>query len=85
MVNRCRQTYRQGTRSENPGNTGQSTPPDRAFILQMQCPTEWRNVVFCGRVEHISSGNVKFFSSLDELRQAITEMLRVRTTTEEKN
>jgi hypothetical protein len=84
MAKRCRETYREGMRSENPGNTEPSTPPERAFILQMQCPTDGRGTPFCGRVEHILSGNVKSFSTLDELGQAVIEMLRARTTNKEK-
>lgn len=83
MVKRYREIYREGMRSENPGKTEQSTPPERAFILQMQCATDRREIPFCGRVEHILSGNVKSFSTLDELGQAITEMLRESATHKE--
>jgi hypothetical protein len=64
-------------RSKKDGKTEPSTPPERAFLLQMHGPTR-------GRVEHILSGNVKSFSTVNELGQAITEMLRERTPQQEK-
>jgi hypothetical protein len=72
-------------RSADDGNTEQNTPPERAFLLQMKCPSNRRKARFCGRVEHILSGDVKCFSTLDELGQAITKMLRERAADKENN
>ena len=55
-------------------------PARRAFVVQLRATAEVARGQFCGRAEHIVSGQSQRFQTADELLQFITQVL---TTTEE--
>jgi hypothetical protein len=48
---------------------------DRAFVVQFRADTDAKAGRFKGRVEHVGSGRVAHFQSLDELLAFIVQML----------
>ena len=51
-------------------------PPERAFVVQFRRETGVDTQWLAGRVEHVVSGKVAQFQSLDELVAFMTEVLR---------
>ena len=50
-------------------------PANRALVLQFGPAMPDGRVSFRGRVEHIASGRAEFFSSEQELRKVLAELL----------
>jgi hypothetical protein len=48
---------------------------DRAFVVQFRADTDAKAGRFEGRVEHVGSGQVAHFQSLDELLTFMVQML----------
>jgi len=42
-------------------------PPSRAFVIQFRIDSDLAAGGCCGRIEHVTSGRVTHFTSLDEL------------------
>ena len=58
---------------------------DRAFVVQFRAETDVEADRFEGRVEHVASGRVAHFQSLDELLAFMVRVLAdVRTEPSEK-
>ena len=55
-------------------------PPERAFVVQLRAPADGDGERFAGRAEHIASGLVARFASVEELlgfvRQVLTSQAR---------
>jgi hypothetical protein len=56
-----------------------SLPTHRAFVVQVHAAAELNNGQFTGRVEHIVSGQVTHFYSVEELRAFIVQVLMTAT------
>ena len=55
--------------------SSETLPVDRAFVVQFR-PADTEGVTrFEGRVEHLASGSVEFFSSHEELRKLLDQLL----------
>ena len=55
--------------------SNESLPVDRAFVVQFR-PAHAEGVTrFEGRIEHLASGRVEYFSSHDELRTLLDQLL----------
>ena len=52
-----------------------SLPTNRAFVVQFRLPAEGTAPTYAGRVEHVVSGAVRRFQSLEELLEFIVRML----------
>ena len=52
-----------------------SLPADHAFVVQFRPIAKSGEARFAGRVEHIASGNAKFFDSQEELWDVLSELL----------
>ncbi|MGH8069346.1 MAG: hypothetical protein ACRERE_29745 [Candidatus Entotheonellia bacterium] len=59
-----------------------SLPTDRAFVVQFRAPPPGASPRYEGRVEHLVSGQVARFHSLEEL---LTFMIRVLTDVQEQS
>jgi hypothetical protein len=67
----------QGRRTERPRPRDEARPPappstphlspERAFVVQLERARSSPRRTFCGRVEHLSSGDARHFGSLAEL------------------
>ena len=49
--------------------------PDRAFVVQVHAQSKLDSVELCGQVEHVASGRVGEFGSMEELRSFICAVL----------
>jgi hypothetical protein len=58
-----------------PSTSNQPLPSDRAFIVQFHAAAGDGSVVFEGRVEHLNSGDVGYFSSSEELCVILDQLL----------
>jgi SAM-dependent methyltransferase len=47
-----------------------------AFVVRFSCETDPKTGRFCGRIEHVASGEMMRFQSLDELAGFLLEILR---------
>jgi len=55
--------------------SNESLPVDRAFVVQFR-PAHAEGVTrFEGRIEHLASGRVEYFSSHEELRTLLDQLL----------
>jgi hypothetical protein len=52
-----------------------SLPTNRAFVVQFRLPAEGTTPAYAGRVEHVVSGEVRRFQSLEELLEFMVGML----------
>lgn len=61
-----------------PNPTENYTPllPERAFVVQLVAAENPDEDPMAGRVEHIGSGRAAMFSSMAELSQIMTKLLR---------
>jgi hypothetical protein len=59
-----------------------SLPSDRVFVVQFRAQPTWAASAYDGRVEHLVSGQVVRFHSLEEL---LAFMIRVLTELEEQS
>ena len=59
-----------------------SLPTNRAFVVQFRAPPTGAPSSYVGRVEHLVSGQVARFHSLEEL---LTFMIRVLTEVQEQS
>ncbi|MGI9285286.1 MAG: hypothetical protein ACR2P1_07845 [Pseudomonadales bacterium] len=50
-------------------------PANRALIVQFRPAATGGKFVFAGRVEHLTSGNVHYFSSQQELNELFHQLL----------
>lgn len=50
-------------------------PTDRAFVLQFRADTDLKHRHFDGRIEHLVSGHVGLFHSLEELVEFLEQTL----------
>jgi hypothetical protein len=62
-----------------PSTSDQSLPSDRAFVVQFYAVAGDGSVVFEGRVEHLDSGDVGYFSSSEELCVILDQLLPKKT------
>jgi hypothetical protein len=62
-----------------PSTSDQSLPSDRAFVVQFHAVAGDGSVVFEGRVEHLDSGDVGYFSSSEELCVILDQLLPKKT------
>jgi hypothetical protein len=58
-----------------------SLPTNRAFVVQFRPPSTGAAAAYAGRVEHLESGQVARFQSLEEL---LAFMIRVLTDVEDQ-
>ena len=49
--------------------------PDRAFVVQVHAQSKLDSVELCGQVEHVASGRVGEFGSMEQLRGFICAVL----------
>ena len=55
--------------------SNETLPVDRAFVVQFH-PADAEGVtLYEGRIEHLASGRVEFFSSHEELRKLLYQLL----------
>jgi hypothetical protein len=52
-----------------------SLPTNRAFVVQFRPPADGATPTYAGRVEHVVSGEVRRFHSLEELLEFMVGML----------
>ena len=52
-----------------------SLPADHAFVLQFRPVTSTEKAQFAGRVEHLATGNAKYFDSQEELWDLLSQLL----------
>jgi hypothetical protein len=52
-----------------------SLPADHAFVVQFRPATKTGGDRFAGRVEHIATGNAKYFDSQGELWDVLSQLL----------
>jgi len=52
-----------------------SLPADHAFVVQFRPAASIGEARFAGRVEHIATGNAKYFDSQEELWGVLSELL----------
>lgn len=50
-------------------------PADHAFVVQFRPAARTGETRFAGRVEHIASGNAKYFDSQKELWDVLSQLL----------
>ena len=55
--------------------TAEHLPSRRTFLLRFSSSAEPQAGVHCGRIEHISTGRVARFGSLESLDQFVQEIL----------
>ena len=55
--------------------TRNTLPANRAFVIQFRPADEAGKLCFEGRIEHLTSGNAEFFTSMDELWAIIDHLL----------
>jgi hypothetical protein len=56
--------------------TPRDLPPDRAFVLHIDARVQLPRRRIAGRVEHVTSGRVAHFASLQELVTFLATVLR---------
>jgi hypothetical protein len=52
-----------------------SLPTNRAFVVQFRLPAAGAAPTYAGRVEHVVSGEIRRFQSLEELLEFMVGML----------
>lgn len=55
--------------------SNESLPVDRAFVIQFRPFDAEGATRFEGRIEHLASGRVEYFSSHEELRTLLDQLL----------
>jgi hypothetical protein len=55
--------------------TRRELPPGKAFVIQLHAGSGARSQPVSGRVEHIASGRIAHFHSVDELLEFIADAL----------
>jgi hypothetical protein len=71
-----------GHRGSAMSHSQPSLPTNRAFVVQFRVPLTGASPGYEGRVEHLASGQVARFHSLEEL---LTFMIRVLTDVQEQS
>ena len=67
-----------------PRSPGPLLPTQLAFVVQFAAETAVGRGRFVGRIEHVVSGQVAHFQSLDELLAGLVRMLTALDTTSEE-
>jgi hypothetical protein len=55
--------------------SNETLPVDRAFVVQFRPADAEGGTRFEGRIEHLASGRVEYFSSLEELWKLFDQLL----------
>ena len=51
-------------------------PTERIFLIRLSSNAEPASGTYCGRVEHVPTGRVMRFSTLSEIEQFMSDMLK---------
>ena len=50
-------------------------PTERIFLIRLSSTAAPAEGIYCGRIEHVPTGRVARFASLDEVEQFMSDML----------